>query len=147
MATSITHEDVKPRLAILVANTTYDDEIDLICTPIMNAVDAAVGAVFLAANAALVKEAAINIAAGTCWLRFCHLPGYTEGVVIVGLTVGPLDKAGAIDLIKIGWDMLKIGISGAQVANATDLPQETHDNITAATFLIDSVEYYNGPGS
>jgi len=147
MATAITHEDIKPVMGVPLATASYDDDLDKICTAVGNAVDLAVGAVFLAANAALVKEAAINIAAGKGWLGMCNRPGYAEAVNIAGLTVGPLDKDGAIDLIKIGWDMLKIGISGSQVANATDLPQESHSNADDLTFSTDASEYYNGPGS
>lgn len=147
MATSISHTDIKPILGIATLTTSYDDELDIVCTAVGLAVDEAVGAVFLAANPDLLEEAAICIAAGKCWLGMCNRPGYAEAVNIAGLAVGPLDKAGAVDLIKTGWNMLKIGMDGAKVENATDLPQESHGSIADASFPIDSPEYSNGPGS
>jgi len=146
MATSITHEDVKPVMGIPLATTTYDTEIDTVCTAVGAAVDSAVGAVFLAANAALVKEAAICIAAGKCWLGMVNRPGYAAALDVGGIKISALDKGGAVDLIKTGWNMLKMGMDGAKVENATDLPQESH-SYEVDTFKPDSVEYDYGFGS
>lgn len=146
MATSITHADITPMLGILPAVTTWDGDFDTVCTAVGSAVDAAVGAVFLAANAALVKEAAICIAAGKCWLGMVNRPGYAEALDVGGIKISALDKGGAVDLIKTGWGMLKLGIDSAKVENAADLPQESH-SYEADTFPPDSVEYSYGYGS
>lgn len=107
MATSITHEDVKPRVGIPSATVTFDDEIDTICTAIGAAVDAYVASSYLTSDAAVVTEAAIMIASGTVILSMAKRPGWGEAVTAGGLALGSLGVEGGSDMIKLGWDLLK----------------------------------------
>ncbi len=107
MATSITHEDVKPRIGIPSATTTFDTEIDTICTAVAAGCDSAVASAFLTSNAAYVKEAAIMIASGTAALSMAKRPGWGEAVTAGGLALGALGTDGAETMIKVGWEMLK----------------------------------------
>lgn len=107
MSTSITHEDVKPRVGIPSATTTFDTEIDTICTAMGAAVDAYVASAYLTSDAAVVKEAAIMISSGTVALSMAKRPGWGEAVSGGGVSIGALGTDGASDMIKLGWDLLK----------------------------------------
>lgn len=107
MATSITHEDVKPRVGIPSATVAYDSEIDTVCTAVGLGVDAYVASAYLTSDAAVVKEAAIIIASGHTALSMAKRPGWGESISSAGVAVGALDASGAESLIKLGWDMLR----------------------------------------
>jgi hypothetical protein len=94
-------------MGIPLATTTYDTELDTVCTAVAAGVDASVASAFLTSSAAYVKEAAIQIATGTAVLGMMNRPGYAEAVQATGLTVAGLNKDGAVDLIKVGWSMLQ----------------------------------------
>jgi hypothetical protein len=131
MATSIAHADVKPIIGILAATATWDSELDTICTACGGAVDAAVGSTSLTANAALVKEAAILIAAGTGGLGMMNRPGYAEEVAVAGLTVGPLDKDGFVELVDLGWKMLAPFLADAWAKSLADVAESARQKILA----------------
>src|SRR3990167_822793 len=137
MATSIDHEDVKPRLGIPTADTAYDTELNTICTAVAAGVDAAVDSAFLTAKAAYVRLAAIDIATGTSWLGMCDRPGYAEAVAAAGVQAAGLDKAGAEALIKAGWanlspkriaEVRNLGIPEATAAVADGGSSEGQDD-------------------
>lgn len=107
MATSITHDDVKPRVGIPSATTDFDTEIDKICTAMGAAVDAYVASAYLTSDAAVVKEAAILISSGTVILSMAKRPGWGEAVTAGGLALGSLGVDGGSDMIKLGWELLK----------------------------------------
>ena len=107
MATSITHLNVKPRVGIPSATTTFDTEIDTICTAMGAAVDAYVASAYLTSDAAVVKEAAIMIASGTVILSMAKRPGWGEAITAGGLALGSLGVDGGSDMVKLGWELLK----------------------------------------
>jgi hypothetical protein len=132
MATSITHEDVKPRIGVPTATTTYDTELDTICTACAGGVDAAIDASFLTSAAAAVKLAAIDISAGSCIIGMMDRPGYAEVITAQGVAMGGLDKVHADKLIKAGWDALKQFL----LVNAT----KTAAEVAALVKVADSAE-------
>lgn len=107
MATSITHVNVKPRVGIPSATSTFDTEIDNICTAVGAAVDAYVASSYLTSDAAVVKEAAIMIASGTVILSMAKRPGWGEAITASGLSLGSLGVDGGSDMVKLGWELLK----------------------------------------
>jgi hypothetical protein len=120
-------------MCIPLATTTYDTELDTICTGVGAGVDGAAGT----APAALLKEAAIMIAAGTAWIGMANRPGYAESFVAVGVTVGGMNKDGAIDLVKTGWQILlpycgqKVAAEAAEAAFAAALAAARDDDVAA----------------
>jgi len=131
MATNIGYADIKPIIGILAATSTWDTELDVICTDVEAAVDAAVGATSLSANAALVNEAAILIAAGSGGLGMMNRPGYAEAVAVAGLTVGPLTKEGFIELIDLGWKMLAPFLADAWAKSLADVAESARQKLLA----------------
>lgn len=131
MATTITYADIKPIIGILAATSTWDTELGVICTDVGAAVDAAVGSTSLTANAALVTEAAILIAAGTGGLGMMNRPGYAEAVAVAGLSVGPLNKDGFVNLIDLGWKMLAPFLADAWAKSLADVAESARQKLLA----------------
>ncbi|OYV99458.1 MAG: hypothetical protein B7Z62_00210 [Deltaproteobacteria bacterium 37-65-8] len=149
MATSITHEDVKPRIGVASATTTYDTEIDTVCTAVAAGVDAAVDSAYLTSAAALVKLAAIDIATGTLIIGILNRPGYAEQLAAAGVTLGGLDKDGAKELIKTGWATLapyrqdRAAATAAAEAAKTQAADsaECDSTVDDMVFAMNSAEY------
>lgn len=117
MSTSITHEDIKPRMSLGVTLTAGDDTLlDTICTGVAAGVDGAAAA----APTALLKEAAITIASGEGWLSLCNRPGFAEAITAAGVAMGALTKDGAVELIKLGWSMLTSYMGAGAAAEAAE---------------------------
>lgn len=105
MATSITHEDIKPLVGVGTSITTYDTEFDSICTMAGSAVDAYADS---GAPANVLKQSAIYIAAGGALIYLASLPGRSEAVSAGGLSVTESVNSPVGDkLISLGWDLLK----------------------------------------
>jgi len=149
MATTITHEDVKPRVGVPSATTTYDTEMDTVCTAVAAGVDAAVDAAYLTSAAALVKLAAIDIATGTLIVGIFNRPGYAEQMIAAGVTLGGLDKDGAKELIKQGWATLapyrpdKATATAAAEAAKTQVADSAECDLSSDDMIFgsDSAEY------
>lgn len=105
MATSITHEDIKPIIGIPTATTTYDTEFDTVCTAVGSAVDAYCDT---GAPAAVLKQGAIYISAGECMNYLSSLPGRSEAISAGGVSLTESIQSPIGDkLISLGWELLK----------------------------------------
>lgn len=105
MATSITHEDIKPLIGVATATTTYDTEFDTICTLAGSSVDAYADS---GAPANVLKQAAVYIASGGALVYLASLPGRSEAVSAGGISLGESVNAPVGDkLISLGWELLK----------------------------------------
>jgi hypothetical protein len=133
MATSITHEDIKPVIGVASATTTYDTEFDTICTLAGSAVDAYADT---GAPANVLKQAAVYIASGGALIYLASLPGRSESVTAGGVGLGETVNAPVGDkLIALGWELLKpfniidFDASVAEAAYKTALAAARDDHV------------------
>jgi hypothetical protein len=133
MATSITHEDIKPIVGVATATTSYDTEFDTICTMAGSTVDAYSDS---GAPANVLKQAAIYIAAGGALIYLASLPGRSEAVTAGGVALSESVQSPVGDkLIALGFELLKpfnvidYDASAAEAAYKVALAQARDDYV------------------